>query len=61
MNNATLTLFLLYLTSFFTLINPLGVMPVFLGMTTGLSAAQRRHIARRAVVVAVATLIGFAF
>lgn len=52
---------ILVFTSFFTLINPLGTMPVFLGMTTDLTGPQRSLIARKAVVIAFFTLLVFAF
>ena len=52
---------LLYFTSFFTLINPLGVMPVFMTMTSSLSKKERNIIARKAVVIAFFTLLAFAF
>ncbi len=48
-------------TSFFTLINPLGVMPIFMTMTGELSPAQRGAIALKASLVAFGTLVGFAF
>ena len=48
------------LTSFFTLINPLGTMPVFMTMTGGLSSNQRKITALKAVAVAFITLIIFA-
>ena len=35
---------LLCFTSFFTLTNPLGTMPVFLTMTKGMDDEERRHI-----------------
>ncbi len=56
-----LTLWLLYFTSFITLMNPLGVMPVFLSMTSGLNSRQRRLTAIKALVTAFFTLIVFAF
>lgn len=52
---------ILVFTSFFTLINPIGSMPVFLGMTSSLNQDQRRATARKAVIVAFFTLIMFAF
>jgi multiple antibiotic resistance protein len=55
------TLFVLYFTSFFTIINPLGVMPVFMTMTADISDADRRKTARKAVIVSFFTLIAFAF
>lgn len=55
------TLFILYFTSFFTLINPFGVMPVFMTMTGDLEEKSRRKTAFKAALVALITLIGFAF
>lgn len=52
---------ILVFTSFFTLINPIGSMPVFLGMTSTLSQEQRKKTAWKAVVVAFLTLVMFAF
>ncbi|MGB0391668.1 MAG: MarC family protein [Salibacteraceae bacterium] len=52
---------ILVFTSFFTLINPIGSMPVFLGMTNTLTETQRRKTAWKAVVVAFFTLVMFAF
>ena len=48
---------LLCFTSFFTLTNPLGTMPVFLTMTNGLSDDERRHIIKRATIVSFVILI----
>lgn len=56
-----LSFFLLAFTSFFTLINPLGVMPVFLTMTHGLSPRQRNAMATKAVIIATIALVAFAF
>lgn len=50
---------LLCFTSFFTLTNPLGTMPVFLTMTKGLSDDERKHIIRRATIVSFIILIAF--
>ncbi len=47
------------LTSFFTLTNPLGTMPVFLSMTQGLSQEERTRIVRRATILSFLILIGF--
>ena len=41
---------LLCFTSFFTLTNPLGTMPVFLTMTNGMSDDERKTIVRRATI-----------
>jgi multiple antibiotic resistance protein len=56
-----LTLWLLYFTSFITLMNPLGVMPVFMSMTSDLDRKQRRTTAFKALLTAFSTLIVFAF
>ena len=50
---------LLCFTSFFTLTNPLGTMPVFLTMTNGLSDDERKHIIKRATIVSFIILIAF--
>jgi multiple antibiotic resistance protein len=55
------TTLLLYLTSFFTLMNPIGTMPVFLSMTNELSKRERRATATKAVLTAAFALILFAF
>jgi len=56
-----LTFFLLTFTSFFTLLNPLGVMPVFLTMTASLTEKERAKTAKRAVIASFITLLIFAF
>lgn len=56
-----LTFFILAFTSFFSLINPLGTMPVFMTMTGDLTDKQRRFTAKKASVTAFSTLIIFAF
>ena len=50
---------LLCFTSFFTLTNPLGTMPVFLTMTNGLSEDEHKHIIKRATIVSFIILITF--
>ena len=50
---------LLCFTSFFTLTNPLGTLPVFLTMTNGLSDDERKHIIKRATIVSFIILITF--
>ncbi|RHJ90282.1 MarC family protein [Parabacteroides bouchesdurhonensis] len=52
---------LLCFTSFFTLTNPLGTMPVFLTMTNGLSDQERRAIVKRATIISFITLMVFTF
>lgn len=57
----TVAFALLCFTSFFSVINPVGVMPVFMTMTSDLDDAHRRKTAERAVFVAFVTLLLFAF
>ena len=52
---------LLCFTSFFTLTNPLGTMPVFLPMTNGMNDHERKAIVRRATIVSFITLMVFTF
>lgn len=52
---------LLCFTSFITLMNPLGIMPVFMSMTAGLTNEERKNTAQKANLVAFLTLIAFAF
>jgi len=52
---------LLGFTSFFTLINPLGAMPIFMTMTAELNPAERIKTARKASIVAFLTILFFAF
>lgn len=52
---------LLCFTSFFTLTNPLGTMPVFLTMTQGMNERERRSIVWRATLVAFITIMVFTF
>lgn len=47
------------LTSFFTLTNPLGTMPVFLSITQGMSESDRARILLRATVISFFILIAF--
>ena len=54
------TIILLYFTSFFTLMNPIGTMPVYLSMTSDLTKRQRRTTAIKAVLTAAFALILFA-
>ena len=59
--NELYTFALIVFTSFFTLINPLGVMPVFMTMTSSLSEKDRNKTALKASVVSFFTLAAFAF
>ena len=52
---------LLCFTSFFTLTNPLGTMPVFLTMTNGMNDHERKAIVRRATTVSFITFVVFTF
>lgn len=58
--NELLTFGLLCFTSFFTLINPLGTMPIFMTMTSELDAAQRIKVARKASLVTFGIILLFA-
>lgn len=52
---------LLAITSFFTIMNPVGTMPVFMSMTSELNQERRKKTARKAVIVAFFTVLFFAF
>lgn len=52
---------LLCFTSFFTLINPLGTMPIFLSMTADLTVADRNRTAMKASIIGFLTILAFAF
>ena len=52
---------LLAFTSFFTLINPIGTMPIFMTMTASLDNEHRVRTAKKASFVAFLTIIIFAF
>jgi len=58
--NEPISFGLLCITSFFTLINPLGTMPVFMTMTADLTVIDRNRIAKKASVVSLFTIILFA-
>lgn len=59
--NELITFGLLAFTSFFTLINPLGTMPIFMTMTADLTKTQRTKTARKASIVSFFTILIFAF
>lgn len=59
--NELISFGLLCFTSFFTLINPLGTMPVYMTMTASLDEKARAKTARKASIVAFGTIILFAF
>lgn len=52
---------ILSFTSFFTLINPFGTMPIFMTMTADLNQSHRTKTAQKASVVSFITIIVFAF
>ena len=58
--NSALSFSALCFSSLFTIINPLSVAPVFVTMTEGVPAAERRRAAIRACAVALGVLIVFA-
>lgn len=61
MEDAIIPFALLCFTSFFTLTNPLGTMPVFLTMTNGMDDKERKHIVKRATIISFIILIAFTF
>lgn len=52
---------LLCFTSFFSLINPLGTMPIFMTMTSELDREHRKRTARKASVVSFCVIVFFSF
>ena len=52
---------ILSFTSFFTLINPFGTMPIFMTMTADLDQTHRTKTAKKASIVSFITIIIFAF
>ncbi len=52
--------FLLALVTLFTMVSPLGVLPIYLSLTAGLPRETARGVARRAVGTALAVLVVFA-
>ena len=61
MEDAIIPFALLCFTSFFTLTNPLGTMPVFLTMTNGMDEKERKHSVKRATIISFIILIAFTF
>ncbi|MDP4202278.1 MAG: MarC family protein [Bacteroidota bacterium] len=59
--NDEMTFGLLCLTSFFTLINPIGTMPIFMTMTSELDSHSRGKIAQKASLVGLLSILFFAF
>lgn len=60
MPKASLPFFLLAISSLFTLVNPVGIAPLFLGMTDQYDETRRGITARRAVLTAFLVMILFA-
>jgi len=52
---------LLTFTSLFTMMNPIGVIPVYISLTEDMSVAESRHIALKATTTAFIILVLFAF
>ena len=52
---------ILSFTTFFTIINPLGVMPIFMTMTSELDKESRKTTAKKAILASFVTVIIFAF
>lgn len=48
-------------TTFFTIINPLGVMPIFMTMTSELDKDSRKSTAKKAILASFVTILLFAF
>jgi multiple antibiotic resistance protein len=59
--NEVITFGLVAFTAFFTLMNPIGVMPVFMTMTSELEPAHRIRTAQKACLTSFITLLLFAF
>lgn len=57
----TLSFGLLCVTSFVTMINPLGVMPIYTALTAGMDTASARRIALKATTTSFLILLVFAF
>ena len=55
------TFAILVFTAFFTIINPLGTMPIFMTMTADLDKQHRNHTAKKASIAAFITIVIFAF
>jgi multiple antibiotic resistance protein len=50
----------LWFTALFTILNPFGILPVFMTMTSNLGKKDRRKTALKAVIIAYLILLGFA-
>ncbi|GGE10911.1 MarC family protein [Psychroflexus salis] len=56
-----ITFGILCFTTFFTIINPLGVMPIFMTMTREMEKEDRNLTAKKAILASFITLVVFAF
>jgi multiple antibiotic resistance protein len=52
---------LLAFTSIFTMVNPLGIIPVYTAMTSGMSSQHAKKVAVKAVITALLTMLLFAY
>lgn len=59
MDSSVLSYTFLCLTSFFTLANPLGTMPVFLSITRGIDKDTRLFVLKKACIISVIILLAF--
>lgn len=59
--NELFTFGFLTFTSFFTLINPLGTMPIFMTMTADIDQQHRTKTAKKATIVSFFVIVAFAF
>ncbi|WP_026836323.1 MarC family protein [Limisalsivibrio acetivorans] len=58
--NETFKFAVLCFTSLFTMINPLGVIPLYISMTGGMSAERSRHVVYKALTVSFVVMVVFA-
>ncbi len=61
MSYAALDYFLSALTTLMVTVDPPGLAPIFLSLTVGLTAPERRNVAVRATLIAGGIMLGFAF
>ena len=61
MDALDLTLLTASLVTFFVVIDPIGVAPIFAGLTEGSSNTHRRNMAIKSVLIATVVLFGFAY
>ena len=61
MDALDLSLLTASLVTFFVVIDPIGVAPIFASLTEGADAAHKRRMAIKSVLIATAVLFGFAF